>query len=98
MTKRINGRYPKEYRGEAAKLVVEGGVSAYEASRQLVLPRSTPENWVRAIKTDKLGDIGGQYQPLTEIQLDLDRDKRELDQVKQEHDILQKAAAYFPKE
>ncbi|WP_176360045.1 transposase [Desulfosediminicola ganghwensis] len=48
MSKRTNGRYSKEFRDEAAKLVVEGGLSAYEASRQLKLPKSTLENWVRA--------------------------------------------------
>ena len=95
MTKRINGRYSKEFRDEAAKLVVEGGVSAYEASRQLALPKSTLENWVRAFKAGKLGGIGGQQRPLTEIELELDRVKRELAQVKQERDILKKAAAYF---
>ena len=98
MTKRINGRYSKEFRDEAAKLVVESGVSAYEASRQLVLPKTTLENWVRAFKAGKLGGIGGQQRPLTEIELELDRVKRELAQVKQERDILKKAAAYFAKE
>ncbi|MDH5525588.1 MAG: hypothetical protein OEY01_16600, partial [Desulfobulbaceae bacterium] len=42
-----------------------------------------------------LGDIGGQQRPLTEVELELDRVKRELTQVKQERDILKKAAAYF---
>lgn len=98
MIRRINGRYSKEFRSEAAKLVVEGGVSAYEASRQLSLPKSTLENWVRAFKAGKLGDVGGPQRPLTEIELELDRVKRELAQVKQERDILKKAAAYFAKE
>lgn len=98
MSRRINGRYSKEFRNEAAKLVVEGGLSAYEASRQLSLPKSTLENWVRAFKAGKLGDVGGQHRPLTEIELELDRVKRELAQVKQERDILKKAAAYFAKE
>ena len=30
-----NGRYSKEFRDEAVKMVVEGGISAYEASRRL---------------------------------------------------------------
>ena len=88
MTKRINCRYSKKFRDEAAKLVVEGGVSAYEASRQLALPKSTLEKWVRAFKAGKLGDIGEQQRPLTEIELELDRVKRELAEVKQERDIL----------
>jgi len=98
MAKATNGRYSKEFRNEAVKMVIEGGLSAYEASRQLSLPKSTLENWVRAHKSGKLGDIGGSRQPLTEIELELDRVKRELAQVKQERDILKKAAAYFAKE
>jgi len=35
---------------------------------------------------------------LTEVEQELDRVKRELAQVKQERDILKKAAAYFAKE
>jgi len=80
MIKRINGRYSKEFRDEAARLVVEGGVSAYEASRQLALPKSTLENWVRVFKAGKLGDIGGQQRSLTEIELELDRVKSWLQQ------------------
>ena len=98
MPQKTNNRYSKEFRIEAVKLVVEGGVSAYEASRQLALPKSTLENWVRAFKAGKLNDIGGQRRPLTEIELELARVKRELAQVKQERDILKKAAAYFAKE
>ena len=80
------------------KLVVESDVSVYEASRQLCLPKSTLENWVRAYKAGKLSEIGGQQRPLTDVELELDRVKRELAQVKQERDILKKAAAYFAKE
>ncbi|ALC16097.1 transposase [Desulfuromonas soudanensis] len=100
MTRGSNGRYSKEFRIEAVKMVVEGGVAVYEASRQLSLPKSTLENWVRAFKAGKLSNIGGkgQQRPLTEVELELDRVKRELAQVKQERDILKKAAAYFAKE
>ena len=97
-TRGSNGRYSKEFRNEAVKLVVEGGVSAYEASRQLSLPKSTLENWVRAFKAGNLNDVGGQLRPLTEVEQELDRVKRELAQIKQERDILKKAAAYFAKE
>ncbi len=93
-----NGRYSKEFRTEAVKLVVEGGISAYEASRQLSLPKSTLENWVRAFRSGRLDVIGAQQRPLTKVEQELDRVKRELAQVKQERDILKKAAAYFAKE
>jgi transposase len=98
MSKRTNNRYSKEFRIEAVKMVVDGGISVYEASRQLTLPKSTLENWVKAFKAGKLGDIGGQQRPLTDVEQELARVKRELAQVKQERDILKKAAAYFAKE
>ncbi len=47
MTKRTISRYSREFRIEAVKMVVEGGISAYEASHRLSLPKSTLENWVR---------------------------------------------------
>ena len=98
MSKRTNNRYSKEFRIEAVKMVVDGGISVYEASRQLTLPKSTLENWVKAFKVVKLGDIGGQQRPLTDVEQELARVKRQLAQVKQERDILKKAAAYFAKE
>jgi transposase len=98
MSKRTNNRYSKEFRIEAVKMVVDGGISVYEASRQLTLPKSTLENWVKAFKAGKLGDIGGQQRPLTDVEQELSRVKRELAHVKQERDILKKAAAYFAKE
>lgn len=87
--KRIpNGRYTREFREEAVKLVVEEGVSAYEASHRLNLPKSTLENWVRASKRGVLGDVGKNQRPLTEVELELAQVKRELAQVKMERDIL----------
>ena len=53
---------------------------------------------MRAYKTGKLGTIGQTYRPLTEIELELARTKKELAEVKMERDILKKAAAYFAKE
>ena len=99
MTKSCNGRYSKEFRSEAVKLVIDNGASAYEVSRQLSLPKSTLGNWVRAFKAGKLRAIGGQQQrSLTAVEQELERVKRELAQVKLERDILKKAAAYFAKE
>ena len=98
MKKVPNGRYTKEFREEAVKLVTEGGFTAYEASRRLGLPKSTLENWVRAEKKGILSEVGKSHRPLTEVEQELAQLKRELAQVKMERDILKKAAAYFAKE
>jgi transposase len=92
------GRYTKEFREEAVKLVTEERLSLPEAARRLSLPPSTLGNWVKQFKAGRLGEVGKTYRPLTEIEMDLARTKRELAEVKMERDILKKAAAYFAKE
>jgi transposase len=92
------GRYTKEFREEAVKLVTEEKLSLPEAGRRLNLSPSTVLNWVKADKAGKLGEVGKSYRPLTEIELELHRTKRELAEVRMERDILKKAAAYFAKE
>ncbi len=92
------GRYTKEFREEAVKLVTEEKLSLPEAARRLSLPPSTLGNWVKATKEGRLGEVGKTYRPLTEIEMELARTKKELAEVKMERDILKKAAAYFAKE
>ncbi len=92
------GRYTKEFREEAVKLVTEEKLSLPEAARRLSLPQSTLGNWVKQFKAGRLGEVGKTYRPLTEIEMDLARTKKELAEVRMERDILKKAAAYFAKE
>ena len=92
------GRYTKEFREEAVKLVTEGKLSIPEAARRLSLAPSTLGNWVKASKAGRLGEIGKTQRPLTEIEMDLARAKKELAEVRMERDILKKAAAYFARE
>jgi transposase len=92
------GRYTTEFRLEAVKLITEEKLSYPEAGRRLNIAPTTLLNWVKAQKAGKLGDVGKSYRPLTEIELELYRTKKELAEVKMERDILKKAAAYFAKE
>ncbi len=92
------GRYTREFRQEAVKLVTEEKLSFPEAARRLSLAPSTLSYWVKAHKAGKLGEIGKTQKPLTEIEMELTRTKKELAEVKMERDILKKAAAYFARE
>ena len=56
------GRYTKEFREEAARLVLEDGQSAGEVSARLFLPKSTLENWVRAAKASS---TSASFQPFS---------------------------------
>ncbi len=92
------GRYTKEFREEAVKLVTEENISLPEAARRLSLAPSTLGSWVKAYKAGKLGDIGKDRKPLTEIEVELARFRKENAELKMERDILKKAAAYFARE
>ena len=69
-----------------------------EVGRRLSVSPSTIRYWVRANKEGKLKEVGKQQRPLTEIEMELARVKRELAEVRMERDILKKATAYFAKE
>ena len=92
------GRYTKEFREEAVRLITEEKLSFPEAARRLSLAPSTLSYWMKAFRAGKLIDIGKAQRPLTEIEIELARTKKELFEVKMERDILKKAAAYFARE
>ena len=92
------GRYTKEFREEAVKLVTEEHLSLPEVGRRLSLASTTIGNWVKANKLGKLGEIGKTYRPLTEVEMELARIKKENTTLKMECEILKKAAAYFARE
>ena len=92
------GRYTKEFREEAVRLIIEDGLSLPDVGRRLSLPPSTLGNWVKAHKEGKLTGIGATRKPLTNAETELARVRRELATVKMERDILKKATAYFARE
>ena len=93
-----HGRYTKEFREEAVRLLTEGGLSISEVSSRLSLPKSTLERWKRFSREGKLGGIGKFHRSMIELEEELARIKKELALARMERDILKKAAAYFAKE
>jgi transposase len=98
MKKGPQGRYSKELREEAVEMVIRGGSSVGETAHRLNIPKSTISNWVKAFRKGTLGNIGRNARPLSDLEMELARVKRELAETKMERDILKKAAAYFAKE
>ncbi len=92
------GRYTKEFREEAVRLVVDEKISCNEVARRLSLAASTIVNWAKAYNEGRLGEVGKSYRPLTEIEMELSRVKKENTELRMERDILKKAAAYFARE
>lgn len=93
-----NAKYTKEFREETVKLITEGGLKIPEVGRRLSIAPSTIAYWVKAYKAGKLNEVGKTHKPLTEVEMENRRLKRELAEVKMERDILKKATAYFAKE
>ena len=92
------GKYTKEFRQEAVKLVTVEKLNVSEASRRLNLAPSTMTNWLKADNDGRLGSIGQAYRPLTDLEMELARVKKENAELRMERDILKKAAAYFARE
>jgi hypothetical protein len=67
-------------------------VNPKEAARRLSMPVFTMEYCLNAVQIGKLGDVGKTQRPLTEIELELVNTKRELAEVKMEHDLGSRAA------
>ena len=90
------GRYTKEFRQEAMKLVTAEKLSLPEAARRLSLAPSTLGNWLKAYKSGRLGDVGKSYRPLTEVEMELAQIKKENAELKMERDILKKTPRILP--
>jgi transposase len=92
------GLYTPEFRAEAVKLVETSGISVARAAKQLSIPKSSLDNWVRAARGGKLADVGKGRRAPSELELELARTRKELAEVKMERDLLKKFATYFAKE
>ena len=89
------GAYSPEFREQAVRLHLQENLTLTEISNRLSLPKGTLKNWVALARQEKLGDVGKGQKPMTEMELELAKLKRELAEVKMERDLLKKCTAYF---
>lgn len=88
MVRTLKGIYTPEFRTEAVKLVETTGMSVARAAKQLSMPKSSLDNWVRAVREGKLSQVGkGQRLP-SELEPEVARTRKELAGVKMERDLL----------
>lgn len=90
--------YTKEFKEQAAQLVVRDGLGLTEAARRLSISVKTLANWVAAAKHGKRVSASAARKPVTELEAENARLRRELSEMKMERDLLKKATAYFAKE
>ena len=92
------GIYTREFREQAVRLHEVDGMTIPEVAKRLSLPGGTLKNWVYVAHRGKLGEVGKHQKPLTELEMELARIKRELAEIRMEHDLLKKVATYFARE
>lgn len=96
MTRRL--KYSKEFKQEIIRQMDEGQKSPTELSAELGIKRTLLYRWRDQFKAK--GDKAFDYKlgrPKNSELSELERLKRELEEVKEERDILKKAATYFAK-
>ena len=88
-------RYPREFKLEAARLVVERGYSATAAAERVGCNPWSLRAWVSAFRSE--GVFPPADEPVEEA-VELKRLRRQNEDLRIEVEILKKAAAYFAKE
>ena len=92
-----NRRYTEEFKTEAVRLALSTGGNA--AAKRLGIPQSTMTNWVRQSRDGAAAVAGvAVKRPVSELEAENARLRRELASAKLDLEIVKKAAAYFAKE
>jgi transposase len=95
-----NRRYTEEFKTEAVRLALSTGGNA--AAKRLGIPQSTMTNWVRQSREGASAPVADAAvpvkRPVSEVEAENARLRRELASTKLDLEIVKKAAAYFAKE
>ena len=84
-------KFSEEYRREAVKLVLEGGVPVKRAASDLGIGESTLTKWICAHKAETPEPL------ILSEREELKQLRKDVAQLRMERDILKKATAYFAK-
>ena len=92
--------YTDEFKQEAVRLAES--IGGHPAAKRLGIPQSTLTNWARRSRAGELGgpaaSAGPAKRPLSELEAENSRLRRELASAKLDNEILRKATVYFAKE
>jgi transposase len=96
METNVKRMFTQAYREQAVKLVVEQGKGVTQAASELGVNVKTYANWVKLARLGKLGAVDqSRLQPVSELQAENARLRKELAQAIEDREILKKASAYF---
>ena len=91
---RRRGRYPKEFRRDAAALVIDQHRTIADVARELDVVEQTLGNWVRQERIDR----GEREGTTTEVREENARLRREVKRLTIERDLLKRRVAFWVKE
>ena len=91
---RRRGRYPKEFRRDAAALVIDQHRTIADVARELDVVEQTLGNWVRQERIDR----GEREGTTTEVREENARLRGEVDRLTMERDLLERSVAFWVKE
>jgi transposase len=92
---RVRRSFTEEFKAGAVRLVLDEGKSISQVGRDLDVAQSVIGNWVKQARADR---SNGKTGLTTEERAELTRLRREVKDLRQQRDILKKAAAFFAKE
>jgi|SRR5712671_4447913 len=92
--KLVRRQYDKEFKREAVRLVVEGKRRASEVARDLGIGANLLHRWMKNLEEDRDGAFPGKGKLTAEEEV-VRRLEKELQETREERDILKKALAVF---
>ncbi len=88
---RVSATAVYEGREQAVQLVQDQELTIPEVARRLVMSDKTLANWVGRARRGPLAKLGENRRPVTELEAEVSRLKRELAEARMERDILKGA-------
>ena len=95
--KRVYRTYSDEFKADAVRLVLQEGLSAAGVAKDLGINPNTLHNWVNLKRTQNIHEGVGPEE-IEDKDSELARLRRENRILREEREILKKAAAFFAKE
>lgn len=97
-TKHKRPKYTVEFKKDAAKLVIEKGYTHEQAANNLGISISALGRWVRAMQGMPKKSTGKAVGQNLDEQAELQKLRKEIEQLRMEREILKKATVFFAKE
>lgn len=95
----MNASYKKEFRAEAVRLAITGDKSISQTAKDLGVNETTLYNWVAKARESKVPhQDGDEIRSAADVIDELKQLRKENARLREEREILKKAAVFFAKE